>query len=32
MSKEEQVQRMRDLVKGDEELRANPFFKTVTAL
>ena len=32
MSKEEQVQRMRDLVKDDDELRANPFFKAVTAL
>ena len=32
LSKDEQVQRMRNLVKGNDELRANPFFKSVTAL
>ena len=32
MSKDEQIQRMRDLVKSNGELRGNPFFKAVTAL
>lgn len=32
MSKEEMVKRMRELVKADEELVANPFFTSVKAL
>ena len=32
LSKEEQVKRMQDLVKGNEALMANPFFKSVQAL
>jgi DNA mismatch repair protein MSH2 len=32
LSKEEQVSKMRELVKGNPDLLANPFFKAVTAL
>lgn len=32
LGQEEQVQRMKDLVMGDEALLANPFFKSVQAL
>lgn len=32
LSSEEMVERMRDLVKGDERLCANPFFQSVRAL
>ncbi|KAF2722316.1 DNA mismatch repair protein [Polychaeton citri CBS 116435] len=32
LSKEEQVQRMRELVQGNKELLANPFFKSIKAL
>jgi DNA mismatch repair protein MSH2 len=32
LNEEEQVQRMRDLVKANDSLRANPFFKTIEAL
>jgi DNA mismatch repair protein MSH2 len=32
LGKEEQVQRMRDLVRANDALRANPFFKTIEAL
>jgi len=32
LGKEEQVQRMKDLVQGNEALLANPFFKSVKAL
>ena len=32
LSKEDQVQRMRELVMGNEALLANPFFRTVKAL
>jgi DNA mismatch repair protein MSH2 len=32
LGKEEQVQRMRDLVRGNDALRSNPFFKTIEAL
>ena len=32
MGKEEQVQRMRELVLGDKELMANPFFTSVRTL
>lgn len=32
LAKDEQVQRMKDLVMGNETLMANPFFKTVQAL
>jgi DNA mismatch repair protein MSH2 len=32
MSKQEQIQIMRDLLKGNEELMANPFFQGVLAL
>lgn len=32
MTKEEMVQKMRDLVKGNEKLLENPFFKSVRAL
>jgi DNA mismatch repair protein MSH2 len=32
MSRDEMMQRMRDLVKGDKTLLANPFFKAVEAL
>ena len=32
LSQEEQVQRMKDLVKGNEALMANPFFQSIKAL
>ena len=32
MGKEEQVKRMKELVLGDKELMANPFFTSVRAL
>jgi DNA mismatch repair protein MSH2 len=32
MSKEEMAGRLRELVKGDQRLSANPFFRSVEAL
>ena len=32
LSKEDQVQRMKDLVSGNEALLANPFFQSIKAL
>jgi DNA mismatch repair protein MSH2 len=32
LSKDEMVEKMRELVKGDEKLLANPFFQSVKAL